>query len=131
MKKQKQSKEAEIIARMRKSYALARKQMKKALRECNVGTAVYLQHVRALADLDAAERDEEIKLGLSPSNLGALVQTHFTFVAHSCTVPTTAAALERILGTQMRKAAEGLCVSDEDVAIRRQLEEEFPDGKRN
>src|ERR1019366_3630028 len=73
MKKQPKQATAAIIERMRKSYADARKQMKKALLECKVGTAVYLQHVRALADLDAAERAEEIELGLSPQNLGAMV----------------------------------------------------------
>ena len=131
MKKQPKQATAAIIERMRKSYADARRQMKKALRECKVGTGVYLQHVRALADLDAAEREEEIKLGLSPQNLGALIQTHFTFVAHVCTVPYTDAALKKLLGTRMKKAAEGLHVSDDDNAIREALEQEFQNDARN
>ena len=117
------------IRRMRKSYNDARKQVKKAMAECSAGTNTHLAHIKALAEIDANERAEEIALGLSPANLGAVTRTEFLYVAFANSVPTTREELAKVLGTQLAKACEGLAISDEDAATRQKLEEDYPNAK--
>jgi hypothetical protein len=102
--------------------------MKKALEKCTPGCSTYLAHIKALADLDAAERAEEVKLGLTPSNLGAAVKDEFLFISHVHVVPRNRQELEKLLKEQAIKACEGLHYSEQDEAIRKQLAEDFPDG---
>lgn len=117
---------AKLITRMRRSYASARRTMKKALEQCTPGSSTYLQHIKALADLDAAEREEEIRLGLAPSNLAAVVKPEFLFISHVSTIPANRAELEKLLGKRMEKDCEELCYDEEDERIRQQFEEDFP-----
>jgi len=117
--------EGEQIERMRKSYKQARKRINKAMAQCNPGTAVFLQHVKALSELDKQERLEEIDLGLSPQNLGAAITTSFTYIAHCPVIPTTPEQRDRLLDDQLKAACKGLSIEPEDEAIRQQLEEEF------
>ncbi len=119
------SDEQKRIRRMRKSYNDARKQIKAALATLTIGSNVHLNHVKALAELDTKERAEEIALGLSPQNLGALVTTAFIYIAHCPTIPANRAELEKLLGKQITKAADGLHYDDADEQIRKQLAEEY------
>lgn len=118
--------EAKRIKRMRKSYNDARKQIKAALAICSPGSNTHLSHIKALAELDTKERAEEIALGLSPQNLGALVTTAFLYIAHCPTIPANRAELEKLLGNRMLKASDGLHYTDADEAARAQLAEEYP-----
>ena len=119
------SEETKRIKRMRKSYNDARRQMKAALAICSMGSNTYLAHIKALAELDTKERAEEIALGLSPANLGAMVTTEFIYVAHVQAMPANRAELAQLLGKQMVKAVDGLHYDDADEAIREQLQSEF------
>jgi hypothetical protein len=119
------SEEAKRIKRMRKSYNDARKQMKAALAICSVGSNTHLAHIKALAELDTKERAEEIALGLSPANLGAMVTTEFIYVAHVQGMPANRAELAQLLTKQITKAVDGLHYDDADEAIREQLQSEF------
>jgi len=120
-----------LVKRMRRSYGSARRTMQKALKQCTPGSSTYLQHIKALADLDAAEREEEIKLGLTPQNLGATAKTEFLFISHVSTIPANRQELEKLLGKRMAKDCEGLCYSDEDEAIREELEEKYGTHQRS
>jgi hypothetical protein len=119
------SEETKRVKRMRKSYNDARKQMKAALAICSIGSNTHLAHIKALAELDTKERAEEIALGLSPANLGALVITEFVYVAHVQAMPANRAELEKLLGKQMVKAVDGLHYDDADEAIREELKQEY------
>jgi len=119
------SESEKLIMRMRKSYQSARRTLKKSLEKCSVGTSAYLQHIKAMAELDAKEREEEISLGLTPQNLGAVSKPEFVFVSHIQVVPGTKKELEKLLSQQMQKACEGLYLSDDDERIRKELEEQY------
>jgi hypothetical protein len=99
------------------------------LKECIKGTAVYMQHVKMLADLDRAEREESIALGLSPQNLGAQTVTQFHFVSHVPVVfPNKKAALAAVAKRDGSLATK-MHVGAEDDAIRDALEAEFSQGR--
>ena len=119
------SEEQKRIKRMRKSYNDARKQIKAALAILTIGSNTHLAHIRALAELDTKERAEEIALGLSPANLGAMTTTEFIYVAHVQAMPANRAELEKLLGKQITKASDGLHYDDADEQIRKQLAEEY------
>jgi len=110
---------------MRRSYNDARKQIKTAMAECSAGTAVHLQHIKALAEIDSNERAEEIALGLSPQNLGALTKTEFHYIAHVHVLPANRAEAEAIVRSQIKKETAELNYSEADEAIREQLEKDF------
>jgi len=113
------------IKRMRKSYNDARKNIKAAMAECSAGTNTHLSHIKALAEIDSNERAEEIALGLSPANLGAMVATEFVYVAHCASIPANKAELEKLLGKQMQKACDDLHYTDEDEQTRAALAKEY------
>jgi hypothetical protein len=117
--------EAKRVKKLHKSYNDARKRITAAMAECSIGTAVYLQYSKALQELDTKERAEEISLGLTPANLGAMITTEFVYVAHCPVIPSNKAELEKLLGKQLRKASEGLCYSDAEEAIKADLQTEF------
>lgn len=117
--------EQKRIKRMRRSYNDSRKSIKAAMAQCRAGTNTHLQHVKALSELDSREREEEIKLGLSPQNLGAMVTAQFLYVSHVPVCPASREELEKIVGKQLKKACEGLHYDDADEAIREQLQTEF------
>lgn len=115
----------EQIERMHKSYKRARRKITKALEECTPGTAVHLQHIKALSELDKQERLEEIDLGLAPQNLGAAIATSFVYIAHCPVIPTTPELRDRLLHDRLTAACKGLAIEPEDEAIRQQLDTEF------
>jgi len=114
-----------LIRRMHKSYNDARKLIKAAMAECSVGTNTHLQHVKALAELDAKERAEEIAIGIVPQDLQQATKTEYLFVAHCHTIPANREELKKLLDEQALKACKGLHYSDEDECIRKELEEQF------
>ena len=114
-----------LIRRMHKSYNDARKLIKQAMAKCSVGTNTHLQHVKALAELDAKERAEEIAIGIVPQDLQKAAKTEYLYVAHCHTVPANREELEKLLSEQAIKACKGLHYTDADEAIRKQLEEKF------
>ena len=118
-------KENPTVERMRASYETARTQIKDGMAECRPGTGVYLSHVKALSEIDAAERSEEVKLGLSPQNLGAVTRTFYAYVALVAVVPNTRAELNRMLAERDGKALDGLHLTPEDEAVRDELAGEF------
>jgi hypothetical protein len=117
--------EAKRVKKLHKSYNDTRKRMKAALAICSPGSNTHLAHIKALSELDSREREEEIALGLTPANLGALVTTAFLYVAHCPTVPANRAELEELLGNRMVKASDGVHYEEADEAIREQLQSEF------
>jgi hypothetical protein len=114
-----------LIRRMHKSYNDARKLIKAAMAECSSGTNTHLQHVKALAELDAKERAEEISIGIVPQDLQKATKTEYLYVAHCHTVPANREELEKLLSEQALKACKGLHYSDADEEIRRKLEQDF------
>jgi len=117
--------EQKRIRKMQKSYRDARKQIRTALAECRIGTAVHLQHIRALSDLDAQERSESIALGLEPANLGNAMRTEFLYVSFVSHCPANREELEELLKVQAVKATKGLNYSEQDETIRQQLGADF------
>jgi hypothetical protein len=113
------------IRRMRKSYNDTRKLIREAMEKCSSGTNTHLQHVKALAELDAKERAEEIALGLAPQDLGRATKTEYHFVAHCHVLPANREEAEALVAAQTRKDVAKLHYSDADEAIRKQLEEKF------
>jgi len=117
--------EAKRVRKLHKSYSDARKRITAAMTETRPGTAVYLQYAKALQELDSKERAEEVALGLSPANLGAMVTTEFIYIAHSPVMPADREQLAILLGERMVKACEGLHYEDADEEARAQLGAEF------
>ena len=113
------------VRRMRKSYNDTRKQIKKAMEQCSPGTNTHLHHVKALSELDAKERAEEIALGLVPQDLGAVTKTHFAYVSHVASIPTTREELQTLLEQQKQKAVKGLHMTEADDAVREKFQQEF------
>ena len=118
-------KENPTVARMRESYETARAQIKQGMDQARPGTAIYLQHVKALAEIDADERKEEVSLGLTPSNLGAITKTFFAYVCFVPVVPNSRAELNRMLAERDGKALDGLHLSEQDEQIRNELQETY------
>lgn len=118
-------KENPTVARMRASYDLARAQIKQGMDQARPGTAIYLHHVKALAELGANERKEEVSLGLSPQNLGAITKTFYAFVAFVAVVPNSRAELNRMLAERDGKALDGLHLSEQDELVRNELQENY------
>jgi hypothetical protein len=114
-----------LIRRMHKSYNDARKLIKKAMAECSVGTNTHLQHVKALAELDAKERAEEIEIGIVPQDLQKATKTEYHYIAHVHVMPANRAEAEAIVQAQTAKEVSKLHYTDADEAIRKQLEEDF------
>lgn len=114
-----------LIRRMHKSYNDARKQIKAAMAECSAGTQTHLAHIKALAELDAKERAEEIAVGIAPQDLQKATQLEYHYVAHVHTIPANRAEAEALVREGMLKDLGKLHYSDEDEAIRKRLEEQF------
>lgn len=114
-----------LIRRMHRSYSDARKRIKEAMAACSVGTNTHLQHVKALAELDAKERAEEIAIGIVPQDLQQATRTEYHYVAFVHTIPASREEMEKLLSEQAIKACKGLHYSDADEAIRKGLEEGF------
>lgn len=113
------------IQNMRSSYRKARKQLNASLKVCSLGTNSYLANVKAIAELDAKEREEEIRMGLQPANVGTLTKAEFLYIAHTSVMPANRAEAEALVRNQMLKDVPKLHYSDEDEAIRKQLDEQF------
>jgi hypothetical protein len=116
---------------MRRSYDVARKTIKKAMKQAVPGTKTFLDHAQAMVALDSKERAEEISLGLSPENLGSVIQTRYVYVAH-CPVLRTDASNEEVAAAvkeRDEKARHGLHMEPEDIEGRRKLDEEFGDER--
>ncbi|HXJ89139.1 MAG TPA: hypothetical protein VMS18_20140 [Candidatus Binatia bacterium] len=123
--------EQKMVKRMRRSYGSARKRINKALEACTPGSNVYLAHLKALADLDSKEREEEQRLGLAPSNLGAAIKTEFVFISHVGTIPSNRQELEKILSKRLAKDCEDLCYDEDDERIRKELEDQYGTSARS
>jgi hypothetical protein len=117
--------EKKRVKKLHKSYNDARKRITEAILGLNPGTGVYLSYAKALQDLDSKERAEEIALGLTPANLGAMVTTEFHYVAHVSVMPATREEAEAIVRSQIKKDIPKLAISDADEAMRKQLGEEY------
>jgi hypothetical protein len=93
------------------------------MKECTPGSANYLNAVKALNELNARERDELIKLGLVPSDLSIATTTSYHYVSFvgqfNSSEEAQAAANKR--DAKHTKVYD----SDEDNAIRQQLEAEY------
>ncbi len=120
-----QSTPEKLIRRMHRSYNDARKLIKQAMAECSVGTNTHLQHVKALAELDAKERAEEIAIGIVPQDLQKATKTEYLYIAHCHTIPANREEMEKLLNAQAIKACKGLHYEPADEAIRKDLEEKF------
>jgi hypothetical protein len=74
----------EISKEIDRSHRSARKLIKQGMKETKPGTAAFLNHVRALADLDQSYREERAGRGLDAQDLGTATKTQYVFTA---TVP--------------------------------------------
>jgi hypothetical protein len=125
------------IAKLEKAHKFVRLDILKALRgkECSPGTNSRLAYLKALQQLEIDYVDQITKMGVLPKNVQAQTTAQYVFKAHLTsggnvtTVPVSSAAqvreLERIESKEMKK---GYFVSDEDEAIRAELEAEFGEG---
>jgi hypothetical protein len=114
-----------LIRRMHKSYNDARKLIKAAMAECSVGTNTHLMHVKALAELDAKERLEEISIGIVPQDLQQATRTEYHYIAHVHVMPANRAEAKALVRAETAKDVSKLHYSDADEEIRRKLEQEF------
>lgn len=125
---------AKAIAKLEKTHKFVRLDILKALRgkECSPGTNSRLAYLKALQQLEIDYVDQITKMGVLPKNVQAQTTTQYVFKAHLgsggnvSTVPVSTLAevreLERIESKEMKK---GYFMSEEDEAIRAELEAEF------
>jgi hypothetical protein len=124
------------IDRLDKTHKFVRLDILKALRarECSPGTNSRLAYLKALQQLEIDYVQQITSMGFLPKNVKAQTTTNYVFKAHvakSGNVTTVAVSspsqlreLERIELTEMKT---GHFSSDEDDAIRAQLDAEFGD----
>ena len=122
------------IAKLDKTHKFVRLDILRALRgkECSPGTNSRLAYLKALQQLEIDYVDQITKMGVLPKNVQAQTTKRYIFKAHVssggnvATVPVSSAAevreLERIESKEVKK---GCFASEEDEAIRAQLEAEF------
>ena len=125
---------AKAIAKLEKTHKFVRLDILKALRgkECSPGTNSRLAYLKALQQLEIDYVDQITKMGVLPKNVQAQTTRQYVFKAHVTsggnvtTVPVSNAAevreLERI---ESKEAEKGYFVSEEDEAIRAELEAAF------
>ena len=125
---------AQAIAKLEKTHKFVRLDILKALRakECSPGTNSRLAYLKALQQLEIDYVDQITKMGVLPKNVQAQTTTQYIFKAHVSsggtvnTVPVADGAevreLERI---ESKEAEKGYFVSEEDEAIRAELEAQF------
>lgn len=125
---------AKAIAKLEKTHKFVRLDILKALRgkECSPGTNSRLAYLKALQQLEIDFVDQITKMGVLPKNVQAQTTAQYVFKAHVTgggnvtTVPVSNAAeareLERIESKETKK---GYFVSEEDEAIRAELEAQF------
>ncbi len=71
----------EISKEIDRSHRSARKLIQKGMKETKPGTAAFLNHVRALADLDQKYRTERAERNLDAQDLGTATKIRYDFRA--------------------------------------------------
>jgi hypothetical protein len=118
------------------NYKSTRKMLLKSLENCNLGTGSYLQHLKALDDQFLKYAEFRRDIGILPKNVASQTVTEYKFRAVTGkggsvrTVPVhskqQALELDRAEEKEIKK---DIFDSPEDEAIRKQFEEEFPEGR--
>lgn len=70
-----------VIADLKIHFSQHRTELEKGKRASHPGTKLHLDYVRALLDLDLKVMDAYQRLGLLPSNIGAMVVNEYNFAA--------------------------------------------------
>lgn len=126
-----------VVTDLRRHYENCRIDLARSCKACNDGTAVKLAHIKALWDLDLQMTEALQSLGYLPKNLGNMTKQSFVYKAHVAKgggVNTTQIADDKELKTieaQEFKLLGATAESEEDAAIRANLEEQFSETPRN
>jgi hypothetical protein len=72
-----------IVADIRMTYMRFKDRLEKSTKAANPGTAVYLAHLKAIADYEKVYTEMLQSLGILPKNLGSMTKTVFEFKAFS------------------------------------------------
>lgn len=122
-----------VVSDIRTTYERFRTELAKSTQKCEYGTNTKLAHLKAEMDYQLSVVDALQSLGYYPKNLGNLTKTQFVFKAHVAkgggvnTVPVESDEELKIIEAQEVKLLPGAYETDEDKAIRQQLEAEFAD----
>ena len=114
-----------MIRSMKRDHAKLIKQFDAAIAECTIGTNTHTRLLEAKSKANERHREELVRFGVVPQDLGALTKTEFLFVAHVASIPANREELEQLLVEQKMKATKGLYYADADEAIREELAKDF------
>lgn len=117
------------------NYKSTRKMLLKSLENCRIGTASYLQHLKALDDQFLKYAAFRREIGILPKNVASQTVTKYQFRAvmgkgglvRTVPVQTKEQALE-LDHVEQKEAQNGYFDSAEDEAIRKRLDEDFPEA---
>src|SRR5437879_2997557 len=70
-----------VVREIDRSYKNARKLIKQGMDKTTPGTIAFLNHVRALVDLDQRFRQERSERGVDPKDLGTATKTRYVFTS--------------------------------------------------
>jgi hypothetical protein len=125
-----------LIRKMKLDHKKLIKQFDAAIAEASVGTNTHTRLLEAKSKANERHREELVKFGIVPSDLGAATKTEYHFTSHVGGLPASREELRKLLSDiatdqfpmdeQLLKACEGLYYSDEDERIRQELEKDFP-----
>ena len=124
------------IAKLDKTHKFVRLDILKALRgkECSPGTNSRLAYLKALQQLEIDYVEQITKMGVLPKNVASQTTTEYIFKAHVGkagsvqTTPVNKKQLHEIERAEEKESKKGMADSQEDEAIRAQLEAQYGNG---
>jgi len=115
-----------LIRSMKRDHKKLIKQFDAAIAEARVGTGVHTRLLEAKSKTNERHRDELVKFGVVPSDLGQARKTEYIYVAFLPKAVGSRAEAEALVRAQQLEDISKLNLSDADEAIRAELEAEFP-----
>ena len=115
-----------LIRTLKRDHKATIKRLETARDACSIGTNSYRQYEQAIADERRKHVAQLVQFGVIAQDLQAQTKTEYIFVSHVAT-DITRETLAKLIAERTAKECEGLHYSDEDEAIRKQFDAEFPD----
>jgi hypothetical protein len=124
-----------VISDLVRGHERLMTELAKSTAKCEYGTNTKLAHLKFEQEANFKIVEVLQSLGVYPKNLGSLTKTEFIFKAHVAkgggvnTVPVTTRSELKTIEAAEYKQLPGAYETDEDKALRAELEAQFSDAK--
>src|SRR6185437_17113770 len=110
-----------IIRDLKRDHKKLLNQFDAAIAECTLGTNAHTRLLEARSKQCERYRNELVRFGLLPENVGAAAKSSFHFVSHVSVIPANAEEARKLAQERDMQALlkNKLYYSDEDEAIRK------------